>query len=473
MTLMPRLGRGGFFGGLLFAVSIGCTESGPQVQSPVSRVVLTLDSVTMVPGGQLYRLSATVLDASNQSTLSYPVAWRSSDTTKAVVDALGTVMARSLGEALIVASVGGHADTVRITIVNVTFAQTSVGEGHSCGVTSQGIAFCWGAGRGDGVIGLPDAALITTGPVAVQGAPRLISVSVGWEHSCGLTASGKAWCWGANREGQLGLGMTDANPHGPTAVDGGLTYVSIDAGPYHTCGIVTGGAAYCWGYSSEGENGHGEQPGTIDSVPTAVAGGIAFLALASGQTHTCGIATDSAAYCWGDGHSLGASPIPPACVLTDPANPYCPVPVPVSGGLRFVAIDLGAQSTCALATTGAADCWGYNQVPSAVVGGHVFVSMATGKAHACGLESAGQAFCWGYGLDGELGDGSGASSSTPLAVSGSLAFAAIGLGVTASCGTTTSHVTYCWGANAYGTIGIGAYPEPAIVLVPNRVVGQP
>ncbi|HVO35011.1 MAG TPA: hypothetical protein VMT21_05565, partial [Gemmatimonadales bacterium] len=41
----------------------------------------------------------------------------------------------------------------------------------------------------------------------------------------------------------------------PVAVAGGLTFASLTAGRYHTCGLTRGGAAYCWGYNYYGELG--------------------------------------------------------------------------------------------------------------------------------------------------------------------------------------------------------------------------
>ncbi len=41
-------------------------------------------------------------------------------------------------------------------------------------------------------------------------------------------------------------------------------------GYYHTCGLLAGGAAYCWGYNDEGQLGTGDKRYRL--TPTAVAG---------------------------------------------------------------------------------------------------------------------------------------------------------------------------------------------------------
>jgi alpha-tubulin suppressor-like RCC1 family protein len=54
----------------------------------------------------------------------------------------------------------------------------------------------------------------------------------------------------------------------PTAVAGGLSFVDLSAGDSHTCGFASGGAAYCWGANYAGQVGDG----TIENrlVPTPV-----------------------------------------------------------------------------------------------------------------------------------------------------------------------------------------------------------
>ena len=76
------------------------------------------------------------------------------------------------------------------------------------------------------------------------------AVSTSHNATCGVVTSGAAYCWGDNSLGQLGNNsVTSTNT--PIKVIGGLTFrsVSVGSGQYFACGLTTGGAAWCWGYN--------------------------------------------------------------------------------------------------------------------------------------------------------------------------------------------------------------------------------
>jgi alpha-tubulin suppressor-like RCC1 family protein len=123
-----------------------------------------------------------------------------------------------------------------------------------------------------GFLGQPGPACSTT-PVAVSGGLTFQEVSSGANFTCGLTTSGIAYCWGANNSGELGNGTTTSSTR-PVAVSGGLTFASLSAGLYSACGVTTAGAAYCWGDNNTGELGDGTY--NSSTTPVAVSGGLTF-----------------------------------------------------------------------------------------------------------------------------------------------------------------------------------------------------
>ncbi len=181
------------------------------------------------------------------------------------------------------------------------FAET--GFLHSCGVTTDEIAYCWGLGT-DGQLGNGTTVNVNFA-VPVAGGRRFASVSPGESHTCGLTTGGAAYCWGSGLIGQLGTGA-DANSNVPVPVSEGLTFSSVSAGATHTCGVTTGGVAYCWGNGFRGALGRGNnlQPSNVP-VPVLGAFGVGdaltFSSVSAGAFQSCGVTTGGIPFCWGDG----------------------------------------------------------------------------------------------------------------------------------------------------------------------------
>ena len=119
-------------------------------------------------------------------------------------------------------------------------------------------------------------------------------------YTCALTTTGQAYCWGANNQGQLGNNSTTVSRI-PVAVQmpAGVSFQSIAAGYYHTCALTTTGQAYCWGYGGSGQLGNNST--TVSRIPVAVQmpAGVSFQSIAAGSIHTCALTTQNKAYCWG------------------------------------------------------------------------------------------------------------------------------------------------------------------------------
>jgi len=248
-------------------------------------------------------------------------------------------------------------------------------------------------------------------PVAIT-APngtRFSSVVAGAVHTCGLTADGAAYCWGSNGSGQLGDGTVTNRPV-PTAVAGGLSFTVLAAGGGHTCGITTGGAAYCWGNNETGQLGNGVTDQDPSRTPIAVSttGLPAFTSLTAGDSHTCALAAGTGAYCWGYNYS--------GAVGNGAAHEIETTPVAVrSPDGALVAVATSNYHTCGLTATGKAFCWGSNNfaqlgdgtkadrsVPTAVATGLTFTALAPGDDHTCGVATTGTAYCWGVNDHGMM-----------------------------------------------------------------------
>jgi alpha-tubulin suppressor-like RCC1 family protein len=166
------------------------------------------------------------------------------------------------------------------------------GWNHTCGLTANGNAFCWGL-NGDGQLG-DGSRLDRLVPTLVRGA--IESLTAGSAHTCGIS-EGQVLCWGDNRFGQLGDGTAEGKPQPTTVVGLPSTPTQVTAGAVHTCAVLSGGAAYCWGQNLQGQLGDGSN--TNRSTAVAVAGGHRFRVLYAGGALTCGITTGGTQLCWG------------------------------------------------------------------------------------------------------------------------------------------------------------------------------
>ncbi len=288
------------------------------------------------------------------------------------------------------------------------------------------------------------------------------ALDAGFSHTCGLDRDGRAFCWGAGGEGQLGTGTRDSTTI-PTPVSGDRTYVQLSVANHATCAIDPTRVLWCWGSNAQGQLGIAA--GIVRAlVPTAVGGALRFLQVSAGAEHTCGIAEDERAYCWGSGNDgkLGTGGFSAQ-----------PTPALVSGDLRWQSIAAGGAHSCGVTTAGVPHCWGTSvtgalgtstilqsavPVPVDVPTGVVFREVVTGESQSCAISTAGLAWCWGTNVVGQLGDGSGTNRPVPTPVSGGVTWAAIGMGAEPSilghvCGVDVASVLRCWGLNDEGQLG--------------------
>ena len=237
------------------------------------------------------------------------------------------------------------------------FIALSAGTFHVCGITTEARAFCWGANDA-GQLGNGQSGNVSTVPVAVGGTETFASISAGDAHTCAVTSAGAAYCWGANTSGQLGTGTASLRSTAPIAVTGSQSWAMVTAGWNHNCGVTTAGVAYCWGENYWGQLGDGLGAATqsTNPTPTRVTGDLRWAAaMTAGEAFTCGLTTSGAAYCWGNGFSgqLGDG--------ADTNGRFSPDPAPVAGDLTFSSIDAGRFHACAVAAS-RVYCWGLNSV---------------------------------------------------------------------------------------------------------------
>lgn len=299
------------------------------------------------------------------------------------------------------------------------FRRISAGGDHTCALSVDLRLHCWGDNE-FGQVGDP-AVRRAAQPVPVVTTSLFIDVAAGGAHTCAVRTDGVVACWGANSAGQLGLGSQAAGATVPLAVAGSQRFVAIAAGERRTCARAATGSPYCWGETWVTRNDQGiEVMRVVTSPEPVVATAAPDLHAISVGASTCGIGPMNRVHCWesnvsgslGDGSLVGG---------TSPRE--------VAGGLEYVAIASGSRHTCAIAVSGAVHCWGSDALgqlgvppsnldrrcgeggpcalePVPVSGWRQYVGLSAGLGdHVCGVTVRGNVYCWGAGSLGQRGDG--------------------------------------------------------------------
>jgi alpha-tubulin suppressor-like RCC1 family protein len=383
----------------------------------------------------------------------------------------------------------GQANALRNKLDN---AAQKIGEGNYCPAAAMLRAFREQVGDflEDGVLTeseatpLLDASDRLIGDAPPPDTPPLIvegTITAGLYHTCGLTESGSAYCWGSDLYGELGAGMVGYRVVSPVPVEmpAGVSFSAITAGRFHTVALSTTGAAYAWGRNTWGQLGDGTTTDSNTPVAVEMPAGVSFDALTAGAWYTVGLTATGTAYAWGDNRygQLGDG------TTTDR---HTPVAVEMPPGVSFVGIDGGGYHTVALTPTGAAYAWGYNRegevgdgttvnrttpVAVAMPSGIRFSDVGAGDNHTVALTSTGAAYAWGRNADGQLGDGTTTYKSAPVPVGlpAGIRLTSVRMGYAFTLALTSTGTAYAWGNNEHGQLGDGTTTdraEPVAVEMP-------
>jgi alpha-tubulin suppressor-like RCC1 family protein len=215
---------------------------------------------------------------------------------------------------------------------------------------------------------------------------------------------------------------------GTITISPSLSYAQGNAVTFNSSDVITSATMKCWGDNNKGQLGDGS---TADrSTPVDVVGlSSGVIAITGGTGHSCALLSTGAVKCWGYNGEGG---------LGDGSTTD-----------RFTPVDVHTSAT--------------NSSPLSGV-----LAIIAGAFHSCALLKTGTMKCWGSNSKGDLGNNSTTKSLTPVDVhtsatdssplSGIVAITTGGLryGEGHTCALLQTGLLKCWGANDIGQLGDGS-----------------
>ncbi len=144
-------------------------------------------------------------------------------------------------------------------------------------------------------------------------------------HSCALLSTGEVKCWGANGQGELGLGDTTPRGGQPGTMGNALPAVDLGSGRtakrlfasnQSTCALLDDDSLKCWGKGQAGQLGSGGTA-NVGTSPASLGDGLAAVFLGTGRHalhvsggflewsagHRCAVLDSLEVKCWGACHA--------------------------------------------------------------------------------------------------------------------------------------------------------------------------
>ena len=338
-----------------------------------------------------------------------------------------------------------------------------------CGLRSNGQAACMGA---DYYQGITSEGTSLTEPTDVNFPEPVRAVVTGGDSLCAIGFSGKGYCQGESKYGEVGNGIAPRNVEAPTPIKTEENFTKIFALSNGVCG-VNGTALRCWGKSNNNFSDRNES--TYEPV-TILDHGSDIVKMSGTTSHWCTLLLNGDVYCWGS-NSLGRVGAGDTVGQDLSATK-------VAGISDAVDLHSGFSFSCAVVGTSRdVYCWGGNYyrnlgnnstsssgtaVDATRVGSNVdTIRLVDGSA--CVLYQNDSVECWGR--SSMVGNGSTSrSGSTGIPVTPT------GLGSNVDELTSNSNAycarkgtsVYCWGGNR-GT-GLGINASPYYTFVPTQVL---
>jgi len=294
-----------------------------------------------------------------------------------------------------------------------TWYKLATGANHTCAIDDDCKLFCWGRNT-FGQVGFKGDGEVIDRPQIVAQEKNWREIKAGGIHTCGITAANELFCWGSNLSGEIGDG-TDVHAPNPVKIDLNDTlWRTVSTGYHQTCATTEKGGLFCWGYNQNGELGIGVRDadarrGRNTPQEIKLADGWArrfegpWEVTAHGLSDTCGV-KGGAIFCWGIGFSRSLLP-EQVGEDTDWANVWS------VSDMSYYAIKKNGKALYSISTFNS-----QVSVEEVKILPGLDWKKIVGKKHSCGITGSGSLYCWGGNEYGQLGRGFSSNVFIPTEV---------------------------------------------------------
>lgn len=338
----------------------------------------------------------------------------------------------------------------------------AAGRDHTCAILESGAVSCWGENLpGDRAIDPTSFADEFRLPHTVPDVSDVDLISAG-----GSVVYGNAFTCARSDGNVRCWGDLGDGPDGFFTVGNLSSPAAITAGGSHACAIGSDGKPYCWGFDRVAQLGDGAwtlNSGNFTTSASAVVGSLgAVTSLGAGADESCAVTSSGALYCWGYNEVL--------CSGGYETSIATPAQLVLPGQPSVQYVSTGSSLSCAR-TAEAAYCWGGSGtwrkpgMAQVVPELATLIDLTVGTAAACGVGQAGKVRCWGFNSEllGPVGEDPVVRDIDVLGV------VDVTLGRAHACALTQAGRVLCWGGNDAGQLGDGSTESrlaPRVVPIP-------
>jgi hypothetical protein len=278
------------------------------------------------------------------------------------------------------------------------------------------------------------------------------SFDSGGGNTVALKSDGSLWAWGANYEGQLGIG-NNVDQYFITRVGTDSNWVSVETGDSDSFAIKSDGTLWGWGRNEYGQLGIGAAGQSL--IPIQVGTDTDWKSVSNHGYHTLALKMDNTLWGWGN-----------ETVYFGFINSMVPVQI---GTDMWKSINTGQHYVMGIKTDGTLWAWGRNEYgvfgngsttnqpngPIQIGDENQWDNIAVFSDHTMAIKLDGSLWGWGGNFYGQLGDGTVTSRLVPTRIGTGNNWESVNSGYLTTHAIKTDGTLWASGFNSSGQLGDG------------------